>query len=644
MSFRSKLVLAFSLSILVPIIIISFLVGYQSRVHALEGFSKAAKQQMSQIDEVFNLFFEDIKENTKMLASYEGLDGIGSEIPSYINATGEVKTSINQSNERHRALGNHLKSIENSHPAYEALFVGTENGGFAAYPDVGLFPGYNPTVRGWYTDAKKDRQNTVVTKAYRSSDGGAVISVAKVFPSSGRIEGVIGIDISLSFLTDMIKKSKVGDSGYMMLVQDDNVIIANPKNSTENFKNITEINNEEYKRILNSNNSLTEVTMMDENYYAAVYTSPKLQWKLIAFVPASEVLSGYHAIIQTITIVGIILLIVFVGVSFFLSSGLSNQLQQVASSLKGIANGLEKSSVDLSQDASSLSAGVTQQASSIQETAASLEEVSGMIESNVNNAEGTTQLVEDVTGATEKVEETLTLLNRSMADILESNKQIEDLVQVISNIEEKTKVMDEIVFQTKLLSFNASVEAERAGEHGRGFAVVAQEVGSLAEMSGKAAQEISTILQASTKKATQITENNNLKVQEGSNLVRESSESFSKVASATGEINVATKQIREASKEQANGVKQINEAMRALDTSVQISSSAAEKAALTSSDLADNVQEMNRLIQMLNEIITGEHIAEIINIESGVHIQSPIERPQLKVVSQKIEDHDWEKM
>jgi len=40
--------------------------------------------------------------------------------------------------------------------------------------------------------------------------------------------------------------------------------------------------------------------------------------------------------------------------------------------------------------------------------------------------------------------------------------------------------MNDIVFQTKLLSFNASVEAARAGIHGKGFAVVADEVGNLA--------------------------------------------------------------------------------------------------------------------------------------------------------------------
>ena len=109
-----------------------------------------------------------------------------------------------------------------------------------------------------------------------------------------------------------------------------------------------------------------------------------------------------------------------------------------------------------------------------------------------------------------------------MEEIKKSNEKIQEVVEIIQEIEEKTKAIDEIVFQTKLLSFNASVEAERAGEHGRGFSVVAQEVGNLAQLSGKSASGINEILGESIKRVKSISHDNSVKVDEGTSSVIES--------------------------------------------------------------------------------------------------------------------------
>lgn len=44
------------------------------------------------------------------------------------------------------------------------------------------------------------------------------------------------------------------------------------------------------------------------------------------------------------------------------------------------------------------------------------------------------------------------------------NQRLNEIVGLIKEISDKTKVINEIVFQTRLLSFNASVEAARAGD------------------------------------------------------------------------------------------------------------------------------------------------------------------------------------
>jgi methyl-accepting chemotaxis protein len=73
-------------------------------------------------------------------------------------------------------------------------------------------------------------------------------------------------------------------------------------------------------------------------------------------------------------------------------------------------------------------------------------------------------------------------------------EHIEKLVQGITSIIRVSETIEAIARQTTLLSFNATIEAARAGDQGRGFAVVAGEVRSLAQHTEAQTREIKIIL------------------------------------------------------------------------------------------------------------------------------------------------------
>ena len=78
--------------------------------------------------------------------------------------------------------------------------------------------------------------------------------------------------------------------------------------------------------------------------------------------------------------------------------------------------------------------------------------------------------------------------------VSESAAQIDELVRSTRRVTEFLSVIREIAEQTNLLSFNAAIEAARAGDRGRGFAVVADEVRKLAEQSARASAEAGEVL------------------------------------------------------------------------------------------------------------------------------------------------------
>lgn len=240
-------------------------------------------------------------------------------------------------------------------------------------------------------------------------------------------------------------------------------------------------------------------------------------------------------------------------------------------SVAGIASKV-KSSAD------TLSESVARQGSAIQETVSSMQEISSMISKTTDQSKTANDETRRLVG--------------SMEELKETNRNLKQLELTFKTIETKTKVINDIVFKTQLLSFNASIEAARAGTHGKGFAVVAQEVGKLADLSGSAAEEINNLLSESDSQIKDTVEN--------------TSDRIERFESALNKVSNATESITQASHEQENGVHQTNSAMDQMDGATQENSENAEELLQISGNLQDNSQNLQNATTDLNKIVAGK--------------------------------------
>lgn len=314
-------------------------------------------------------------------------------------------------------------------------------------------------------------------------------------------------------------------------------------------------------------------------------------------------------------------------ISFRFISEISKTLTLTTDSLSVGSGSVANVATVILSASHSLSESAAQQASALQQTTAAVEETSAMIARNADNSKESLKVAEQSKSAVTNGQNAVNSVIKSIHEIAigneeimkqidESNHETEKIIILISEIVKKTKVINDIVFQTKLLSFNASVEAARAGEQGKGFSVVAEEVGNLAQMSGKAALEISqmleqssvqiqTIIESSKEKSKQIMHTGKSKVEAGTKVAEKCRESLDEIVSYVNQVGHLISEISTASQEQATGMNEINKAMRELDSVAQTNNTSAQNTSSSAENLKIQVGELDHAVTDLKTLMTG---------------------------------------
>ncbi|WP_293405602.1 methyl-accepting chemotaxis protein [Phenylobacterium sp.] len=282
----------------------------------------------------------------------------------------------------------------------------------------------------------------------------------------------------------------------------------------------------------------------------------------------------------------------------------SAKLEEAMSAIAGATASIQSGAGEISTSADDLSRRTEHQAATLEETAAALDEITATVN---KTSEGASHGREAVAAAKTDAEEGGLVVGRA----IEAMGQIESSAKQISQI---IGVIDEIAFQTNLLALNAGVEAARAGEAGRGFAVVASEVRALAQRSAEAAKEIKTLISASSQQ-----------VASGVSLVGETGKALERIVRQVGEISNVVGEIAASAKEEALGLGQVNTAVNQMDQVTQQNAAMVEQSTAASRVLADEAQELARLVARFR--VTGGGVQTATRTVSAPRAHQPASRP-----------------
>ena len=339
-SIKAKIILTLIVTITVPTILLFLLLSMSIQQQSEEAFIKSTKVQLKQVDETMSLFVEEAKQNITMVSRYELLREVHADMTTYIDNAEAGPGRPDPDDELGQEWTRFFKLVQGNHAGYADIYVGTRYGGMLISNPTELPGGYDPRKRPWYKEAVASPDKAIASKAYMSTDRKPMISVARVAKADGEVLGVAAIDISLADLTDMVAAIKLGDTGYVSMIQDDGVVLADPKESKYNFKNVSELGVPAYTTVFGLDNGSAEVELNGTTYIAQVHTSPKLGWKFVAFIEKAEITAPARSlVVQGSWTVGIALLVIVGVIWVFMDRSVIKPLKRVVGFLQGIAGG-----------------------------------------------------------------------------------------------------------------------------------------------------------------------------------------------------------------------------------------------------------------------------------------------------------------
>jgi methyl-accepting chemotaxis protein WspA len=162
----------------------------------------------------------------------------------------------------------------------------------------------------------------------------------------------------------------------------------------------------------------------------------------------------------------------------------------------------------------------------------------------------------------QRVMEAAGLINAKLAVL---SSKAGNIGQVVTTI---TKVAD----QTNLLSLNAAIEAEKAGEYGRGFAVVATEIRRLADQTAVATYDIDQMvkeIQSAVGASVMGMDKFSEEVRRGMQDVQQVGGQLSQVIQHVQALAPRVESVNDGMQAQATGAEQITQALTQLSEAAQ---------------------------------------------------------------------------
>ncbi|MFC7686447.1 methyl-accepting chemotaxis protein [Ureibacillus sp. GCM10028918] len=633
---KPKLIIAFAFILILP----SIIIGTRSYI--------AAK------DAIYNDLLHGIEDNLNILNL-----SIDNAIEPKIHDIGKISDQLNAMSlqkENTQQIEDYLEQYIELHPEVESIYIGLSDGSLII-PNAEVGSDFDARERAWFKEAMAQKGQAIISDPYVSVTTNDVVVAVSQTTSDGN--NVIGIDLKMSYLQELVQLINIGQEGYALILDKNGNYIVHPENESG-----TKAKESFYQNMYEDQSGNFEYELNGQPKVMGYTTNELTGWKVAGNLYTSEISNSASPILNATLLVIVIALVIGTGIVYFIirsivapikdlkekaitiSNGdltqsikvrttdeigdLGKAFISMQDNLKALLRNIEQNAEQVAASAEELSASseetsaVTEQVStSIQQVSSSVEKQKVSVEASVlalnEISDGATHIANfssEVTELTQEASKQALEGGESVGKIVnqmesihesvsESNKIIHSLTERSKQVDSILKIITGIAEQTNLLSLNASIEAARAGEHGKGFAVVANEVKKLAEQSRESAKDIQDIISAiqdDTENTVKIMSHVTQEVNNGVNISNEAVTRFYTIIDTMNKVTPQMEEVSATVQQVSASIQETTERVNDNALLAQGNAAASEEVAASAEQQLAAMEEISASAQALTEM------------------------------------------
>ena len=286
-------------------------------------------------------------------------------------------------------------------------------------------------------------------------------------------------------------------------------------------------------------------------------------------------------------------------------STVADGVNAMADDLAGLIGQIQKSSIQVNTSITEVAATSKEQQATANEIAATTTEIGATAKEISATSNELAHTMDEVSAV---AEQTATLANggqaglarmeSTMRQVMEAagaiNAKLAILSEKAGNINQVVTTITKVADQTNLLSLNAAIEAEKAGQYGRGFAVVATEIRRLADQTAVSTYDIEQMvkdIQSAVAAGVMGMDKFSEEVRRGMQEVQQVGGQLSEIIEQVQGLVPRFEGANEGMQAQATGAGQISEALSQLSEAAQ--------------QTVESLQQSTLAIDELNQVSNG---------------------------------------